>query len=110
MRKKQFYDPVISIYAIEIELHHLDLSDKERAHLLDIVSSHLHNTILDTVLTHLTTDDKKQFLTHIKNDDHEQTWQFLREKIENIEEEIITTANLLKKELLADIHQIKKRK
>lgn len=109
MKKKHFYSDFISLNEVFIELENTDMSEKERIHLINIASSHLHLTIFDVVFTHLTTEDKEKFLKHVESDNYNKTWEFLKSKIEGIEEKIKKSVDTLKKELLEDIKKSKRR-
>lgn len=109
MKKKHFYSDFVSLDEVFIELKNTNMSEKEKIHLIDIASSHLHLIILDVVFTHLTTEDKEKFLKHVKSDNHNKTWEFLKNKIEGIEEKIKKSVDILKKELIEDIQNLKRR-
>ena len=109
MKKKHFYSNLISIEQMHVEFGSLDLSKEERGHLLTLVHENLHLKILDTVFSHLTTNEKETFLSHLEDDDHDKTWEFLKEKIEDIEEKIVASAEELLKEFQHDIAKVKKR-
>lgn len=110
MKKKQFYDHLISVETIHIELNALGLKSEEKEHLLRIIRSSLHVSILDVVLSNLSTHEKETFLEHVEKDDHDKTWKFLKDKIENIEEKIKESSESLFKEFISDIASLKKRK
>lgn len=102
---KHFYTHLIEIDSIIIELDKMDLTDEQKVHLSDLVDSSLHHTVLDAVLSELSDTDKKVFLNHLKEDDSIKIWQFLNEKIENIENKIKKVADDLKTELHEDIKE-----
>jgi len=108
MRKEHFYSHIIPLETISVEFNSLSLSEDEKTHLMTIVSSNIHYKVLDTVFSHLTTKDKETFLEHMEKDDHDKTWVFLKSKIENVEEKIISSANELLKEFVSDITKLKK--
>lgn len=106
-KRKHFYHHLVPLDSIIIELNKLEMSDDERNHLVMIVESNVHVIIIDLVLSNLTTEDKKEFLNHLKADDHEKIWSLLKEKTENIEEKIKTSAEELLKEFINDIDETK---
>ena len=107
MRKKYFYTHIIDTSTLSLELGNMDLNPKERMHLISLMDSNIHHSVLDLILSELNPMDKKTFLTHLASENHDKVWKFLNEKVENIEEKIKKTAEDLKKELHADIKDVK---
>lgn len=105
---KHFYSHLIELESTVIELDKLNLSEEEKIHLTRLIDSSLHNTILDAILSELSEEDKKVFLKHIHESSHDKIWQFLNEKVDNIEDKIKQTAKNLKDELDKDIEEAKK--
>ncbi|MBI2012000.1 hypothetical protein HYS91_04485 [Candidatus Daviesbacteria bacterium] len=99
----KFYSHLIEIESIILELDHLDLSDKEKKHLASLIDDNLHQCILDAVLSHLTPEDKKTFINHLNAKDQEKIWEFLNNKVENIEEKIKVAAKDLKTKIHKDL-------
>ncbi len=110
MRKKYFYTHIIDTSTLSLELGDMDMSSKERLHLISLIESNLHHEVLDLILSELAPLDKKTFLTHLASEDHIKVWKFLTEKVDNIEEKIKKTAEDLKRELLNDIKKVKNHK
>lgn len=106
---KYFYSDLIEIESVIIELDKLDLSPEQKIHLTSLIDSSLHHTILDAVLSQLTPQDKRVFLNHLKEDDHGKIWQFLNEKVDNIEGKVKKAADDLKTELHNDLKEAKRR-
>ena len=104
---KKFYDHLIEIETITIELDKLDLSDEQKHHLAKLVDSSLHHVVLDAVLSELSDSDKRIFLQHISENDHEKIWKFLNSKVDNIEEKIKKASEDLKTELHKDLRRAK---
>lgn len=105
--KNLFYSHLIEIESIIIELDKMDLSKGEKDHLTSLIDSTLHNTILDAVLSELSPQDKRVFVNHLKEGSHDKIWQFLNEKVENIEDKIKKAAGELKSELHKDLQEAK---
>ncbi len=105
MKKKHFYSHIIETSSLSIALGDMDLSHEERVHLISLTESSLHHAILDAILSELSEEDKKEFLNHVSSDDQEKIWDFLKDKIKNIEEKIKKTADDLHKELREDIKE-----
>ncbi|MDP2638235.1 MAG: hypothetical protein Q8P26_04205 [Candidatus Levybacteria bacterium] len=109
MRKKYFYTHIIDISTLSLELETMDLSPKEKNHLLSLIDSNLHHEVLDLVLSELESKDKKTFLMHLASEDHGKVWRLLKEKVDSIEEKIKKTAEDLKEELHKDIKEVKEK-
>lgn len=105
---KQFYSHLIETESIIVELDKLDLSNDQRIHLATLVDSSLHHVILDAVLSELSEEDRRVFLRHVHENDHDKIWQFLNEKIDNIEDKIKKAAEDLKGELHKDLKEVSK--
>lgn len=106
---KQFYSHLIEIESLIIELDKMDLSTVEKHHLASLVDSSLHHEILDAVLSELSNDDKITFLTYLKDDAHLKIWQFLKKRVDKIEEKIKNAAEDLKRKLYQDIKEAKRK-
>lgn len=106
MRKKYFYTHIIDTSTLSLELGGMDMTPKERMHLISLIDSNIHHEILDLILSELNPADKKTFLIHLASEDHVKVWKFLNEKIDNIEEKIKKTADDIKRELHKDIKEI----
>lgn len=107
MAKKYFYTHIVDTSTLSLELGNINLTPKERTHLISLIDSNLHHEILDLVLSELNPIDKKTFLTHLASEDHKKVWKLLKDKVDNIEEKIKKTAEDLKKELHKDIQEAK---
>jgi (p)ppGpp synthase/HD superfamily hydrolase len=107
---KHFYSHLISIESLVIELDSMELSDKEKMHLTELIDSSLHHTVLDAILAELDEDDKKLFFKHLREQKHDKIWEILNTKAEGIESKIQKVAEELKKELHEDIKEAKKLK
>lgn len=105
--KKYFFSHLVEIESLSMELDKLDLTDEQKLHLADLIDSSLHHIILDTILSQLSEEDKRLFLKHVHEDDHDKIWQFLNDKVENIEEKIKKAAEGLVKEMHEDIKKAK---
>lgn len=103
--KNFFYSHLIEIESIVVELDRMDLTKEQKAHLASLIDSSLHHSVLDAVLSQLSPQDKKVFLNHLKESDHGKIWQFLNEKVDNIEEKIKKAADDLKAEMRKDLKE-----
>jgi len=106
--KKTFYSNIVEIESILIRLDDVELKEKEKSHLSQLIHVNIHHTVLDLVLSELPKEDKKIFLQKISTDNHENTWEFLKSKIEKVEEKIILAVEALKSQYLSDIEDLKK--
>lgn len=103
MSKKYFYTHIIDTSTLSLELGNMNLTPKERLHLISLVDANIHHEILDLILSELNPSDKKTFLAHLASENHDKVWKFLKNKVDNIEEKIKKTAEDLRKELHRDI-------
>jgi uncharacterized protein YPO0396 len=105
---KFFYQKYIVVENLITELHSLDLSDGEKHHLASLADSSLHHAILDEILSNLNENDKKQFLHELnKNPENEKLMEFLKERVDNIEDKIKTVSDQIVKEMHKDIKEAK---
>lgn len=105
---RYWYSHLVEVESISIELEQLNLSKQEKLHLAELVDSSLHQTILNAVLSHLSKEDKIKFISHLQTNSHDQIWQFLNEKVDDIEIKIKKAADDLKKELTKDLKEAKR--
>lgn len=98
----------MSVDEIIVDLDGLDLRSHEKKELAKLAHMNLHTAIVDAVLSELTESDKKVFLEHLASEENEKIWVHLNEKVEKIEEKIITAAEQMKRELKADIKKVRK--
>jgi hypothetical protein len=104
-----FYQKYVVIESLVEELHKMDLSDEERAHLASLIDSSLHHAILDEILSNLSEEDKKTFIKLMQEDpENEKLTEFLNGKIENVEDKIKKVSEELIKEMHKDIDEAKK--
>ncbi len=107
--KNHFYTHVIETSSISLALAEMELTQKERKHLIDLAQENLHHAILDSVLSELSDKDKQEFLLLLAQDDHKKIWKLLTERVDHIEDKIKKTAEDLKKELHKDIEESHKK-
>jgi hypothetical protein len=107
--KPKFYSHIIEYNTVVIELEELDLTDKQREHLLGLIDVHIEHTILDTILSELSAHDQKIFLNNLLHDDHALIWMHLKERVSDIEQKIRQAAENLTHELIVDIAHAKEK-
>ena len=100
-----FYSHLIEIEPIIIELDQLGLSSEQKLHLAHLIDSSLHHIILGVILSELSNHDKKTFLNHLRENHHSEIWQFLNDKVDNIEELIKKAVDDLKLQLHQDLKE-----
>lgn len=101
----KFYAHLTEIHTLIVELEPLDLSEKEKNHLSQLIDSNLDAVIMDAILSELSEEDKMKFLRQLETGDHIQTWNFLQHKVADIEEKIKTVSKNLKEKLRQDIKE-----
>ena len=102
---KHFYSFVIETDSLFLEIDSLSISDSEKAHLKSLAESHVHHSIIDSIMSELSSEDKKLFLLHLNTKNHEKIWNFLDERIADVEVKIKEAAHAVKRELHKDIKQ-----
>lgn len=105
--KKRYYSHLVETESIVVKLNELQLDEKEKIHLIEIMESNMEHVILDAILSELQPDDKILFVQELATDNDERIWQFLKKHVDNIEEKITKAAEGLKKELHQDIKDVK---
>ncbi len=104
-----FYTKYVVVESLVSELHEMDLSESERAHLSALIDSNLHHQIMDEILSSLSVDDKKLFIKLMEKDpESERLMEFLNGKVDNIEGRIQKVADELVSEMEKDVKEAKK--
>lgn len=109
MKKKLFYNHLVTIDSLVTELDLLELSEDEKNHLIEIAATSIHYSVLDISLSELNSEDQNTFMAHINAGEHEEAWQFLKEKAGDIDQKIIEKAEELKNQFRKDIDELKKK-
>lgn len=107
---KIFYDHLVQIEEIYLELDKHDLPKENRDELASLIDETTHHRILDTILTHLPQEKHQTFLEKFHASPHDQKLlTYLKSEIAaDIEEKIKTEGRKLKAELLAEIKRAKR--
>lgn len=101
-----FYSHIISIDSILIELHEMDLNSSQKAELASLIDSIIHHQVLDHVLSRLVDEDKKIFMQRYYQDPQDkELMEFIGNKVDNIESEIIEKVEELKSQFQQDIKE-----
>lgn len=104
---KHFFSHLVEIQTLELELDDMLMEEHEKMEIKRLIHENIYHTVLDAVLSELSEEDKKVFLTHLVSEDNEKIWNFVNDKVENIEEKIKKAAEDIKKELHKDITSTK---
>lgn len=108
--KKHFYTHLVEIESLTVELDELDLSEKQRIHLAQLIDTSIHHTVLDAIFSELSDKDKIELFKHLIGEDNEKVWQFLNSRVDNVEERIKKVADELRDQLKKDIKEAKEKK
>jgi hypothetical protein len=107
MKTKHFYEHLIQINEITLDLGDLEMSQEERLHLLSLLEANIHNAVLQAVLSELPGEEKKVFLSNLVLNDHNKIWEHLWRNTTDMEQKITASVNKLLKEMREDIKKIK---
>ncbi|MEK7551600.1 MAG: hypothetical protein AAB532_03290 [Patescibacteria group bacterium] len=58
MKTKHFYSHLVETTHITLEIAELDVTSKERVHLLSLVEANIHTTVVSSVLDQLEPEEK----------------------------------------------------
>lgn len=106
---RYFYSHLVAIETITEKLDELDMSDKQRKHLADLIDSTIHQEVLDIIFGRLTDTDKLLFIESLKKDPSDpEIMKLLNEKAGDIEDEIKKTVTKIKNELHTDVETAKR--
>jgi hypothetical protein len=109
MKTKIFYDHLLLIEEIEITLATHQITREECEEILHIVDKAMHSEILHKILHHLPHPYHEKFLVHFHATPHDKSLMtFLKEHtIVDIEKEILSAANAVKKKIIKEIEAAK---
>lgn len=106
---KYFYSHIVSVETLTAALDGMDLSPRQKEHLARLVDLHIHQVILDLVFSQLTDKDKVFLAERLKASAfHRETLDFLKQRVDNVEESIDRAVKELRKELEEDIQEAKR--
>lgn len=106
---KRFYSHLIEIESLVVELESIDLADHEKHELAQLVDSNIHNVVMDAILSKLPESDKRKFAEIANLEDHKKIWDFLKDRSDDIEDEIKKAAREMKKKMEEDIKEAKEK-
>ena len=92
------------------ELTTLDIFEEEKEKLMKTIGDIAELRLLQAILERLEEKDKELFMEQIHSGTPEIVTEFLRDRIENIEEMLLEYAKVLEQEILEDIRSLKEDK
>ena len=100
-----FYDHLIlDLDEVYAEVEQLEIQPRERRELVGLIDETTHHTVLDTILNHLDKAHHEKFLHRFHQAPHDpEHLQYLREKVDDIEEKINDAIHDLKQILLQEL-------
>lgn len=109
---KIFYDHLIILEEVEIELGKLELDRDERRELEGLIEEILHHRVLERILSELPRVHHEEFLEKFSQSPHgHHLIEYLNERIEkSVEEHIKEEVERVKKEIMADIQETARHK
>ena len=108
--KKTFYTHLVEETNITLEIAELDVTNKERIHLLSLMQANIHSSVVLTVLSKLSKEDKKIFLKNLAEENNEKIWSHLKSNVIDMEEQLRQAIEKTIKELLEDVKEARKLK
>lgn len=107
-----FFDRYIVMEEVEIELNQADISVEEKKEIEKHIDSLIHHRVIDRLLTHLPRHHHEEFLQHFKTRPFDPSLvNYLDQRIErSVESHVKEEIEKLKKELLNEIKDSKKKK
>lgn len=101
---KLLYDHLIVFEEIEIALSTHKLAPKEKAEISQMIEESIHYRAVSVILKNLPKEHHEDFLKRFYEAPHDENlFNFLKERVANIEELLKTEIDNLKKELLEDL-------
>lgn len=107
---KIFYDHLIKIEEVTIELDNYELTIEEKSEFISLIDETLHNHTLEVILTSISKNLREDFLSMFHQAPHKlELLDFLKKEAPDIEEKIKNCAEKIKKNILVEIKKSKKR-
>lgn len=104
-----FYDHLVDIGKIRIELDKYSLTIVEREEILNIISEHIHHRLLDIVLKKLPKNKHQQFLHQLHHQPHDKRLlKALKTEIDDLERSLKKEIEKIKKDILLEIKRSQK--
>lgn len=108
---KIFYDHLINIEEITIELDQNEISIEERSEFISIIDETLHHHVLDIILSNLPFEHHENFLIKFHKAPHDPDLLIYLRQVSgiDIEEKIKSKTNAVKKDILSEIKKSMKK-
>jgi len=104
--KKVFWDKLIEMDDIQIQIDQYGLAQKEKTELLKVVYQTIDIRILDVILSSLPKEKHQSFLDKLtKTPQHHKLLKFLKENVEDIEDKIKDLTKEVKKEIIEKLQE-----
>ncbi len=98
---KLFFDHLVVMEQVEVHINRNSASLEEKAELWNLVDGIVQTRIMDVILTKLPSKHHDEFLEKFSNFPHdERLLEYLKEKVEDIEEEIQKEVKSLESEFV----------
>lgn len=105
-----FYDHLVLIQDVILELDVHDLDLEEREELLDLIDQTIHHSMLDLILTHLPSDRHSEFITKFQTAPYDLALlDYLKVYVPDIDVKITTHAQKIKNDLRSEIHKARRK-
>ena len=99
---KIFYDEIIQIGELMTHIQHLEIETEEKEELAQMVDETIHHEVMSAILTHLPEEHHEEFLERFQAKPHDPSLlQYLKAKVENIEDKLKETGAELRKKFKA---------
>lgn len=96
---KLFFDHLIVLERVEIHINKNVTSKEEKEELWNLIDGIVQTRVMDIILTRLPKEHHDEFLEKFSNFPHdERLFDYLKEKVEDIEEEIKKEVKVLESE------------
>lgn len=105
--RKVFWDHLIKIDEIHIQIDSHGFTKDEKHNLLHIAYQTIDMRVMETILTHLPKEKHKQFLEYFaKEPHHPKLLDMLKKDIYDIEDKIQNVVKDIKKEIFKELNKI----
>lgn len=104
---KKFYSHIVDWQAVIIKMEELELDDRDKSNLSNLLEETLHSNILTAVLDELDEKDRENFVRLLRDGDDNKIWEFLDKRVLNIETKIKQTADELEEKIHQDLNEAK---
>lgn len=98
---KLFFDHLLVLEEVEVFINRKPISKEEKEELWKLIDGVIQTRVMDVVLTKLPRKHHEEFLEKFSSFPHdERLLEYLKEKVEDIEEEIKKEVKLLEKDFV----------